>query len=106
MNSIESLRRLHCVLLLALVVVNNFDVMGIAVMPDKAEAPLVIDTNAVRSRSGASQQLKLIPRRHAKTPSNRRALCRYRSFRRAGRSMDWNRRTILSKKPGGVGALE
>jgi hypothetical protein len=37
-------------------------------MPDEADAPLVIDANAVRPRAIAFQQFKLVSGRHAKIP--------------------------------------
>jgi hypothetical protein len=42
--------------------------MRIAVAPDEADAPLVIDPNAVRPRTAAFQRFKLISGRHAKVP--------------------------------------
>jgi hypothetical protein len=39
--------------------------MCIAVTPGEADAPLVIDSNAIRSRAVAFQQFELVPRRHA-----------------------------------------
>lgn len=49
-----------------LVVIHNFNVMRIAVTPREADAPLVIDSNAIRPRAVALQRFKLIPWRHAK----------------------------------------
>jgi len=42
--------------------------MSISVTPDEADAPLVIDANAVRPGAVALQQFKPIPGRHAKIP--------------------------------------
>jgi hypothetical protein len=49
-----------------LVVIHNLNVMRIAVTPREADAPLVIDSNAIRPRAVSLQQFKLIPGRHAK----------------------------------------
>ena len=49
-------------------VIDDLNVMGIAVKPDEADAPLVIDTNAIRPRAIAFQQFKLVSGRHAKIP--------------------------------------
>jgi len=50
------------------VVIHNLDVMSIAVTPDEADAPLIIDPNAVRPRAAAFQGFKLVSGRHAKVP--------------------------------------
>jgi hypothetical protein len=42
-----------------LVVIHNLNIMRIAVTPREADAPLVIDSNAVRSRAVAFQQPSL-----------------------------------------------
>src|ERR1017187_5052181 len=47
-------------------VIYDFNVMRIALTPGKADAPSVVDSNAVRPRTVAFQQLQLVPRRHAK----------------------------------------
>jgi hypothetical protein len=49
-----------------LVVIHNLNVMRIAVTPDEADAPLVIDSNAVRPRAVALQPFKVVSRRYAK----------------------------------------
>jgi hypothetical protein len=46
--------------------------MSIAGTPDEADAPLVIDANAVRSRAVAFQQFKVVSWRHAKIPQPQR----------------------------------
>ena len=48
--------------------------MGIAVTPDEADAPLVIDPNAVRPRATAFQRFKLVSGRHAKIPQSKRPM--------------------------------
>jgi hypothetical protein len=48
------------------VVIHDLNVVRIAVTPREADAPLVIDSNAVRPRAAALQQFKLVSRRHAK----------------------------------------
>jgi hypothetical protein len=48
--------------------------MSIAVKPDEADAPLVIDTNAIRPRAIAFQQFKLVSGRHAKIPQPQRPM--------------------------------
>ncbi len=47
-------------------VVHDFNVMRITVTPGDANAPLIVDPNAVHPRPVAFQQLKLVSRRHAK----------------------------------------
>ena len=47
-------------------VIHDLNVMRIAVAPGEADAPLVIDSNAVRARTVAFQQFKLISKGHAK----------------------------------------
>jgi hypothetical protein len=48
------------------VAIHDLNVVSIAVLPDEADAPLVIDTNAIRPGAVAFQQFKLVPGRHAK----------------------------------------
>jgi hypothetical protein len=50
------------------VVIHDLNVMRIAVAPGEADAPLVIDPNAVGPRAVAFQQFKLVSGRHAKIP--------------------------------------
>jgi hypothetical protein len=40
------------------VIINNLDVVGIAVMPAKTEPPLIVDANAVLALSVGSQGLQ------------------------------------------------
>jgi hypothetical protein len=47
------------------VVINNFNIAGIAACPDKANAPLVIDANAVLAFSVTLQSLKPVVWRYA-----------------------------------------
>ena len=46
-----------------LVIVDNLDIIGIAVVPTKTEPPLVVDANAVLPLSVGSQGLQSIPGR-------------------------------------------
>jgi hypothetical protein len=46
-----------------LVIVDNLDIVGIAVMPKKTESPLVIDANAMLTLSVGSQWLQPVPGR-------------------------------------------
>lgn len=46
-------------------VIHNLNVMRTAVTPREADAPLVIDSSAIRPRAAALQRFKLISRRHA-----------------------------------------
>jgi hypothetical protein len=48
------------------VVIHNLNIMSITVTPLKADAPLIVDSNAIRSRAVAPQQFKLISRGSAK----------------------------------------
>lgn len=45
-------------------VVNDFDVVGIAIAPRETDAPLVIDPDAVRSGPVTPQRFQMIPRWH------------------------------------------
>src|SRR5271163_68117 len=47
-----------------LVVVDEFDVAGAAATPCEADAPLVVDANAVLAGAGAGQLLQSVARRH------------------------------------------
>ena len=47
-------------------IIHNLDVMRIAVMPCEADAPPVIDSNAIRPSAAALQPFKAVSRRHAK----------------------------------------
>jgi hypothetical protein len=47
------------------VVIHDLNVMRIAVAPSEADAPLVIDPNAVGSRPATLQQFELVSRRNA-----------------------------------------
>jgi len=46
-----------------LVIVDNLDIVGIAVVPAKTEPPLVVDANAVLALSVGSQWLQPVPGR-------------------------------------------
>jgi len=48
------------------VVIYDFNGMRTALTPGEADAPLVIDSNAIRPRAVAFQQFKVISRGHAK----------------------------------------
>src|SRR5258705_3472033 len=48
----------------SLVVVNEFDVPGAAGTPGEADAPLVVDANAVLTGPGAGELLQAVARRH------------------------------------------
>lgn len=45
-------------------VVNDLHLMGIALLPSKADAPLVVDANAVLPSAFASKLLEAVPRRY------------------------------------------
>jgi len=47
-------------------VIHNFNIMPISIMPGEADAPLVIDSNAVGPPAIAFQPFQLISRGHAK----------------------------------------
>ncbi len=63
MNRIEQFLRLHCD---PLVIIDNLDVVRIAITPHKTDAPLVIDPNAVRPGAIALEQFHLVAGRYAK----------------------------------------
>jgi hypothetical protein len=46
------------------VVVNDLDIVGVAVSPPEADAPLIVDADAVLAGSIAPQLLQPITRRH------------------------------------------
>jgi hypothetical protein len=43
------------------VIVDDFDVLGAFILPDEADAPLVIDPDAVLSRSVSEELFQVIP---------------------------------------------
>jgi len=45
------------------VVVHNFHVQGVTATPDKTDAPLIVDTDAVLSMAIPTQGFQMIPRR-------------------------------------------
>jgi hypothetical protein len=45
------------------VIIYNFDIVGIAIAPDKADAPLVVDADTVLPFAIASQRFQVIARR-------------------------------------------
>jgi hypothetical protein len=46
-------------------VVNDLDVVGVAVSPREADAPLVVDSDAELPRTPPAELLEVIARRHA-----------------------------------------
>jgi hypothetical protein len=44
-------------------IIHDFDIVGIAIAPDKADAPLVVDANAVLPFPITSQRFQVIARR-------------------------------------------
>ena len=48
------------------VVIHNLNVMRIAVTPREADAPLIVDSNAICPRTVTLQQFKVVSRRNAK----------------------------------------
>jgi hypothetical protein len=48
-----------------LVIVNDLDLVGIAILPPKADAPLLVHANTVLAGPIAPELLQSIPRRHA-----------------------------------------
>jgi hypothetical protein len=49
-------------------VVDDFDIIGMALPPDKAEPPLVVDTDAVLPFAVASQGFQPVARRDSQIP--------------------------------------
>ena len=45
-------------------IINNFDIFCTYIRPTKADPPLIIDTNAVLTRTIALERFKMIARRH------------------------------------------
>jgi hypothetical protein len=56
-----------------LVVIDDFDPLCKPILPDKAEAPLVVDPNAVLPRATPARRLEPVPRRSGQVPQ---LLCR------------------------------
>ena len=50
---------------LLLVVINDFDIMRIALLPSKTDPPLIVDANAVLPHSITGELLESVTRRHA-----------------------------------------
>ena len=46
-------------------IIDNFHIIGACIGPPKAEAPLIVDTNAVLAGTPTRQGLKTIARRHS-----------------------------------------
>jgi hypothetical protein len=46
------------------VIVNDLDLVRIAILPTEADSPLVIDADAVLARAITAELLEAIPRRH------------------------------------------
>jgi|WetSurSiteA1Bulk_404760.scaffolds.fasta_scaffold285638_1 hypothetical protein len=55
-------------------IVDNFDLEGIPVLPTEADPPAIIDAYAVLPRSIFFQRLKAIARRHGQIPQNTSAV--------------------------------
>jgi len=66
MDRIEQFWPLHCHLPGASVVIHNLHVIRIALTPREADAPSVVDANAVRPCAAAFQQFQLVSGRHPK----------------------------------------
>ena len=56
------------------VIIDDLDVAGIAVLPSKADAPLVIDTNAVAAGTITLQPFRAIPGWHAEVRQSPRSM--------------------------------
>ena len=52
----------------ALVVVRDFDFLGITLLPDEAHSVLVVDPNAVLSTPAAAEAFEAITRRNCQLP--------------------------------------
>ncbi len=57
-----------------LVIVGNFHVIAVAIAPDKADAPLSIDSDGVLPFAVSSQRLQLISRRRGQDAQFRRGM--------------------------------
>ncbi len=55
-------------------IIDDFDVIGIAVLPDKTDAPLVIDADAVLARTVPGQFLEPIRRRYTQVVQRLRSV--------------------------------
>ena len=53
-------------------VVNDFEFVRVAVLPDEADAPLVVDADAVPARQAALQGFEAVARRHPQVIQDRR----------------------------------
>jgi len=56
------------------VIVHDFDLVGVSISPDEADAPLVVDANAVLPRSIVLQCLEPVPRRNPQGIKSRRGV--------------------------------
>jgi hypothetical protein len=55
-------------------VIHDLNVMSVAITPGEADAPLVINANAICPRAAAFQKLELVSRRHTKIPQAKRPM--------------------------------
>jgi hypothetical protein len=72
------------------VIVDDFDIVAMALTPDKTDSPLIIDPNRVLPFPIASQCFQLISRRRSQNAQLRRSV-NWSNFRKATRSMERNR---------------
>ncbi len=64
MDRIELLWRLHWHLAIGLVVIHDLNIVRVAVTPREADAPAVVDSNAVCPGTVAFQEFQLVSRRN------------------------------------------
>jgi len=88
------------------VIVHNFDLVGVAFAPTKADSPLVIDADAVLPLSVALESFKPIARRHSYLPQV--CGCVQRQQFASSVALDWmpggNRRDNSARKIRSVSA--
>jgi hypothetical protein len=88
------------------VVVNDFYVFGAFRRPDKANAPLIVDPNAVLALSIPFQGFKLIPGRDAQIFQDRRPIELFKLAQRWALHIDPSAYTPALKQGFGLLALE
>ena len=88
------------------VVIDNFDVVGISVLKAKADAPLVVDPDAIRTTSIALQSFKLISRRRIQGIERTSSVELQQSAPSGSFEINESPNKISSKKPLGILASE
>ena len=87
-------------------IIHDLNVISIAITPDEADAPLVIDANAMHPRTVAFQKFELVSGWHPKIPQAKRPMqVQKHPPRRSFDRLKSSNRVVLKERLG-VGAPE